>query len=275
MQMRSTEHPLPIYEDLCVSKVMITSGIRPAGRTVDQRTKGRGSSGLLYIWEGCAHFWPEGASELSAGPGDLVYIPRDHRYMMRYTEDGTTFVLINFELTLSSGEPLSLYDHIQIISNDSGNRRIADIMAKLEICSAAENRSAFFRRKELVYRLFSVIFAEDVFPDLRQPKYANIIPGVLLLQQTYLENIPITELAAACSISVSSFRGLFTEQYGLSPIQYRNRLRINRARNMLIAGNCTVSEAAYASGFDNMGYFCRYYKKITGETPRETQLKNQ
>ena len=31
-----------------------------------------------------------------------------------------------------------------------------------------------------------------------------------------------------------------------------------------------VAEAAYACGFENIGYFCRYYKKITGEMPSET-----
>ena len=122
-------------------------------------------------------------------------------------EDGTTFVLVNFDLTSPSGEPLALFDQIRVIARDSDDRRIADIMAKMEMCSASQNLSAAFRRRELVYRLFSVIFADDILPEQSKPKYANIIPGVLLLQQTYLENIPITKLAKACSISVSSFCG--------------------------------------------------------------------
>ncbi len=257
--------------DICLSRVVVMSGIRPAGRMVDQRPRGRSCHGFLYIWEGSASFVPDDGEELHITAGDLVIIPKNERYVMRYTEDGTTFVLVNFEMTSPSGEELAFSDRICVLAQDKEDRRIAGIMAKLEMSSAAENRSAVFRRKELVYRLLSMVYEEDVLMEMRQPKYANIVPGVLLMQQTYLENIPISEFAAACCISVSSFRGLFTEQYGLSPIQYRNRLRINRARAMLRDGNCTVAEAAYASGFDNIGYFCRYYKKITGETPRASQ----
>ena len=101
-----------------------------------------------------------------------------------------------------------------------------------------------------------------------------ILPGALMLQQTYLENFPISKYAEACNISLTSFRSLFTQKYGMSPLQYRNHLRISRAVAMLQEGSCTVAEAAYASGFDNIGYFCRYYKKITGETPKTTQTRS-
>ena len=77
--------------------------------------------------------------------------------------------------------------------------------------------------------------------------------------------------AKACNISESGFRQMFFKQYGISPLQYRNRLRINRARELLEYDNCTVAEAAYASGFENLGYFCRSYKKHMGETPQATR----
>lgn len=257
--------------DICISEVVVLSGVRPAGKTVDQRGNGRLRHGLLYIWEGCVSFAQPERSVLRAGAGTLLYIPKGLRYVMQYLEEGTTFVLVNMQLHTAEGEEMQLCDHVCVLAQDEETRRMANLMAKLEQCSAAENQSAAFRRKELVYRLFSTVFQERIPFETYQPKYANIIPGVLLLQQSYLENIPIAQLAAACSISESSFRGLFTEQYGMSPVQYRNRLRIRRAQSILTDGGCTVTEAAYASGFENIGYFCRYYKKITGETPRETQ----
>ena len=42
---------------------------------------------------------------------------------------------------------------------------------------------------------------------------------------------------------------------------------------MLTETHCTVEEAARGSGFDNVGYFCRLYKKTTGETPGQTREK--
>ena len=128
-----------------------------------------------------------------------------------------------------------------------------------------------FRRKELAYRLLSVVFDDSAVRNLAQAEGGHIVPGVRLLQQSYLENIPVGRFAEACDMSVSAFRRQFVQAYGISPVQYRNRLRVNRARQLLADGSCTVTEAAYASGFENLGYFCRCYKKLTGETPNETK----
>ena len=93
-----------------------------------------------------------------------------------------------------------------------------------------------------------------------------------------LEGVLVPEIwiafAEASGISISLFRALFSKQFGMSPVQYRNRLRIDRAAVILSEGSCTVSEAAYACGFENIGYFCRCYKKFMEETPMETKLRS-
>ena len=258
-------------EDLCVSRIVLMSGIRPAKRQVDRSQQGRSNHGLLYIWEGEVEFLSNDGPKVAAKSGDLTIIPAGSRYVMRYVAEGTTFVLMNFKLTLGGEEEVTLSRQVAVVANDLADRRIAGIMAKLEMCSGSENSTAVFRRKELAYRLFGLAFNNSGLRNLSGAKRAGIVPGVLLLQQSYLENIPITRFAEACKMSVSSFRRQFAEAYGVSPVQYRNQLRIERARSLLSDGNCTVTEAALASGFENLGYFCRYYKKQTGETPHETR----
>ena len=53
-----------------------------------------------------------------------------------------------------------------------------------------------------------------------------------------------------------------------------NRERAERAKELLADGTHTVSEVAYACGFENVGYFCRYYRDTVGEAPGETRKKN-
>lgn len=245
------------------------SGVRPAGRTVDRLEQGRGNHGILYLWEGAVEFRLPNGSCLRAQAGDLTVIPKGSRYEMRYVADSTTFVLMNLQLKTPDGEDAAFFDDIRVAANDLPERHIASIMAKLEMCSASENSTAIFRRKELAYRLFSTVFGGD--DPLAAQEHSHIRPGVVLLQQSYLENIPITQLARHCNMSVSSFRRQFGLAYGCSPVQYRNELRLQRARALLLEGNCTVTEAAYASGFENLGYFCRSYKKRMGETPQATR----
>lgn len=258
------------HEDICIHDIVLMSGIRPQGRTVDNRVKGRVSHGFLYLWEGEVVFTPEEGEPLRVSTGDLTIIPKGFRYTMRFTAPKTTFVLMNCCLTVG-GEEVTFCEQVTPVTNDREDRRIAGIMAKLELCGSSENSAALFRRKELAYRLLSSVFDDGALRNLTQAKNSDIVPGVRLLQQSYLENLPIIRFAQACSMSVSAFRRQFSQVYGISPVQYRNRLRIHRARQLLADGSSSVTEVAYACGFENLGYFCRCYKKLTGETPRQTQ----
>lgn len=262
------------FEDICISEVEVMSGVRPSGRSANYLNGGRRCHGLVYIWDGEACFTHSDGQTTIVKNGELLFIPKGHRYKMQYTAPNTTFVLVNMEMFDKNGEDIYLAKKLAVLAKDDASNRIAGIMAKLELCGASQNIAAFFRRKELVYKLLGKVYESGIVPSSEQQGYLRIFAGVRLLEQSYLENLPVSEFAEACNISISSFRSLFGKQYGMSPVQYRNRLRIDRAVTILSEGSCTVAEAAYACGFENIGYFCRYYKKITGETPLETKIRN-
>ena len=261
------------FEDIYISDASVLSGIRPAGRS-NIHPAGRKKSGLLYIWNGEAVFWEQSGKVLTARSNQLIFIPKGCCYKMQYTAPNTTFVLVNLEIFDKWGKDFLLSKAISLLATDDAAHRIAGIMTKLELCGGIQTQFSLFRRKELVYKLLGAIYEIGSMPSIKPQKYQQIFPGVLLLEQSYLENLPIGRFAEACGISISSFRSLFSKQYGMSPVQYRNRLRIDKAVAILSEGGCTVAEAAYACGFENIGYFCRCYKKITGETPQETKHRN-
>ena len=261
------------FEDIYISDATVLSGIRPAGRSANN-SAGRKNNGLLYIWRGAALFSEYSGHGFVAQSGELIYIPKGCRYKMQYTAPDSTFVLINLEIFDKHGKDFLFSKEIMFLAKDSTSHRIAGIMAELERCGAVQSLPALFRRKELIYKLLGTVYELGSIPSIMPQKYQQIFAGVLLLEQSYLENLPVARFAEASGISISLFRSLFSKQYGMSPVQYRNRLRIDRATDILSEGSCTVSEAAYACGFENIGYFCRCYKKITGETPLETKLRN-
>lgn len=67
------------------------------------------------------------------------------------------------------------------------------------------------------------------------------------------------------------FRRLFRRAYGESPLEYLTSLRVNFAKRLLRENDClhyTVAQIATMSGFSDISYFSRVFKKCTGVSPR-------
>ncbi|MBE6553915.1 MAG: helix-turn-helix transcriptional regulator [Ruminococcaceae bacterium] len=261
------------FDSVLINDISVISGVRYNGRTVDNSYSGRKHHGFLYIHSGEATFYADG-TEFVVLAGSLLYIPKNKKYRMVYTAESTTFVVVNFMLQDLNGKNTVLFENMELVLKDQKTNSLAQVMTKFELCSASKNIGALFRKKELMYRLLGLICGGGSHSIREGEVDARIARGVYLLEQTYLENLPIAQYAEESYTSVNTFRRVFQKQFGISPIKYRNLMRIDRAKELLYEGSFTVAEVAYAVGFENIGYFCRYYRQITGETPTETKRKN-
>jgi len=62
---------------------------------------------------------------------------------------------------------------------------------------------------------------------------------------------------------------VFKSRYGISPLKYVNELRMTRIKGLLRDTSLPVSEIAALSGFENLGYFSRFFKRSAGMSPRD------
>lgn len=85
------------------------------------------------------------------------------------------------------------------------------------------------------------------------------------------ENLSVDELSKQAHMSKPSFFRAFKNELGISPMEYVIRERIGHAKRLL-AGNDSIKEACFASGFNNLNYFTRIFKKHEGVTPGAYQL---
>ena len=61
----------------------------------------------------------------------------------------------------------------------------------------------------------------------------------------------------------------FRQRVGLSPVQYTNKLRIEKSKQMLHGSNENILHIALASGFGSLSTFYESFKKQVGVTPKE------
>lgn len=87
------------------------------------------------------------------------------------------------------------------------------------------------------------------------------------LTNHYTEKITLEELAELEHISTSYLSRKFKQRTGVPVITYINRLRVEKARQLLMASLLDINEIAYQTGFDSPKYFHRVFKSVTGESP--------
>ena len=88
------------------------------------------------------------------------------------------------------------------------------------------------------------------------------------LENTFDKPIVLDELAAQCALSKRRFTQLFKEATGYTLVDYVNRKRIEHAKERLRETG-HVAYACYESGFQDLAYFYRIFKRYVGCTPGE------
>jgi len=88
-----------------------------------------------------------------------------------------------------------------------------------------------------------------------------------------LQSIYFEQLAHGLGMSDSTFRRRFKKQTGVSPVQFQAEIRINRARELLMGTDLSISEIAAQTGFETVYYFCRVFKQKTKVTPNAYRFR--
>ena len=100
--------------------------------------------------------------------------------------------------------------------------------------------------------------------------------------RTYIEDhldetIRLDELSSDIGVGRRTLQRCFSTQYQISPMEYINARRMNRARRELVSANparSSVTRIALDNGFSHLGRFSVDYRSYFGESPRQTLASN-
>jgi len=92
------------------------------------------------------------------------------------------------------------------------------------------------------------------------------------LRSCYAEPVSLEDLAQTAGVSSRSLQYGFKKAYGVSPMQYLKDIRLAQVRSELLQAHSgmSVTSAAMACGFKQLGWFASQYKEKYGEAPSET-----
>ena len=95
----------------------------------------------------------------------------------------------------------------------------------------------------------------------------------IVREQLSNPTLSVKTIAERLQCSPDYLSHLFHKETGEKLIQYIHRIRIEGARLALESTPLHISEIAFASGFDDAGYFARVFKKQCGESPQEFRAR--
>ena len=218
-------------------------------------------SRFFYVENGTIIFDKGTRKEVVAHAGNIVYLPNNITYKSQWPAGAEgKYMSVNFQLDELY---IKLPNRICIAATDK-NDYYKNMFER--ICEQWL-RGAFGYKLEVlseIYRLLYSLMNESLHRRTKA-EHHTIYKGILYLENNYMSDISVKEL---CNVSESSFRRLFKKYKKMSPITYKNYLRIIKAADLLKSGEYSVKEAAYAVSLPDICYFYKLFVRFMHDTPK-------
>ena len=147
------------------------------------------------------------------------------------------------------------------------------IIDKIEILKDAGNFETLKDYRNFVLDVYKYVFEE--YTDLKNAKCNVIIfKAVEHIKENYYKDLTIETLAEFVGKTPNYFSHLFKKEFGMTFSEYVNRIRIGKAKEMILNTNLLVYEIAEKVGYREYAYFVQVFKKIEGRPPTNIRKGN-
>lgn len=211
-------------------------------------------------------------------PGQLHSIEQEGQHTMEYEN-----IILKKELLTSGGEDLCAREFIGPLLEGTlacasfltpalpGFSELSACISRIDrLCEQRPEGYQLAVKGNLFQFLFLLISGRqkrDLAPALPARTLEKLRTILKYVEEHYADRITIDDMAALTFYSKSHFMKFFRMYMGVSFIEYLNDYRLTIAERLLRTSEASILEIAQMSGFDNLSYFNRLFKRKYGESP--------
>ena len=193
--------------------------------------------------------------------GDVIFVDKTDKYKVEAGENGVEYMTSAFILDKNQsfrayGVPFC----VNMPSAVNTATMLTDVWEK-------RGENYLFEIRKILYEILFEALRIEINSQKRHNSYSKIYPAIEYINKNYKEEINYENLALLCMFSPSHFRKIFVKEMGVPPTAYRENIRCEVAKGMLISDIFTVTEIAEELGYCDIYHFSKEFKKHTGCSP--------
>ncbi len=250
-------------------------------------------TGCLLHWHECIELFCVckgsltiniGSNSIVLEQGDIAVINPHELHRSFNFQDNTEHIILKIDRLLIDSRIADLcnrkyvsplfYNKIKIQNAIRKNENIYNKIMTLYDLAINKNVAWELEFKGVVFTLFSSLISNySVVNNITAKKRNNYIAtkAVEYINNNFKHIKSISEISKHIKCNKSYLCREFKLQTGYTPIEYINILRCESANELLKDSDLTVTEIAFAVGFNDSNYFSRVYKSIFGFSPVVTR----
>lgn len=253
----------------------------PVWALKDHMSSNDSDSEIIHVIRGSVELQMNGQS-YNAGPGGTLLVPGNtpHRDCFDVDEELEVF------FCRFSWKPTDVFfkyvDNDVILSLPSSCK--AEIMRNFDLMRGDFSENRELDRMVLATRILTVlILMIRAAVSNRTAKRKNACPGMSgkwkrarlmmkakeFIDKNYADWITLDGIASALRVSPYHLSHVFGRESNFTLSSYLTKVRMDKARVLLIKGDMTVAEVAEAVGFESANYFSKVFSKHCDCAPSE------
>lgn len=99
--------------------------------------------------------------------------------------------------------------------------------------------------------------------------FSKVAQVLSIMQRNFADKLDVEQLAGQAHMSASAFHRAFKEITSDSPMQYLKKIRLTKARDLMIQQDAKAYIAADEVGYESSSQFSREFKRYFGQSPAE------
>ena len=234
------------------------------------RPRGRSDYLLLYVWAGQLQV-QEAERRLPASAGSVVvYRPGERQHYTHVARERTQAYWLHFSGT-GAEELLQKAGFFARITP------VGCVPEARELLRRLIHELQFRQRQYEMFCQAQILLLLATLSRSRQQresaqlaqKYRRLAAVIAHMHANCQQSLSVSDFARMCDLSEHHFIHLFHEYTGEAPYAYLTRLRLEKAKDLMVSTTLNISEIAAAVGYPNPLYFSRLFRRHMGVPPSQ------